>query len=62
MSQVARKRRTHLKQCNTKFIIVGTFLALAVVALLVLLNLNLDTRPSVSIAAAGKTWAKPMRA
>lgn len=57
---IPRKKRTRQQRDNTPLIIVGVIGAVVVVALLVLLNVNLDTRGTITAtASAGKTWGQP---
>ncbi len=57
--RVAPKKRAQPKQNNTMLIVGVGIVALVVVALLVLLNMNLDTKPVVQVeGTAGKTWGK----
>ncbi len=57
--KAARKTRTQARQNNMPLIVGGVVIAVVVVGLLVLLNLNLErptsTPPTVS---QGKTWGK----
>ncbi len=58
--KVAPKRRAPPKQDNTMLIVGGGIVALVVVGLLILLNMNLDTRPPSQSPqnATGRTWGK----
>ncbi len=58
--KVAPKRRGQLKQDNTMLIVGGGIVALVVVGLLILLNMNLDTHPTSPSPqnAIGRTWGK----
>jgi uncharacterized membrane protein YkgB len=58
--KVARKPRARAQQRNnTTLIIAGGIVAVAVVGLLVLLNLNVNTHPSSApVVAEGKTWGQ----